>query len=213
MVWFHMPSFFPRRNDRRVVPDTLFRVTLPGYAGAFAGLRIAGTSGMEGMVVVDLGRSEAIKKWNRENPENALAIGHVIVEVNGLTSPRDMLDVFNHTDVIQDVDILVNTSATGKQRAVFEHSRCKFERAAIVEEILEEVPCCGDEICAICHEDMGHAGHASTLAKLPCGHQFHKECVKKWLVRGKLRCPLCNSSVARPSETTFECPEVLGGWV
>ena len=204
-----MPSFFPRRA-RRVLPETVFQVTLSGHAGAFAGLRIAGTSGMEGMVVVDLGRSEAIKQWNRENPLKALEIGHVILEVNGLTAPRDMLEVFNQTGVIQDVDMLVNTSATVKQRAVFEYSRCKFERAAIVEEILEEAPCCGDEICAICHEDMSHE---CTLAKLPCGHQFHKECVKKWLVRGKLRCPLCNSKVAMPSETTLEGQELLAGWV
>ena len=200
-----MPRFM-----RRVVPEppeSCFKVTLDGYAGAFSGLRIAGTAGMEGMVIVDLGRSEAIKSWNRSNPLQALEIGHVISEVNGLRAAEDMLQVFSRMDR-DEVCMLVNRKATEKQQAVFRHSRWKFEVARLLEQCLEDVLGDGDEICPICHEDM-----ESGAVKLPCGQQFHKECVKKWLLRGNLRCPLCNSSVELASEGGLKVDEIFGGLV
>lgn len=188
MVRFSLPSFM-RRRRAQVVPETVFKMTLPGHAGSLAGLRLAGVSEMEGIVVIDLGRSQVIKKWNLENPGSELEIGHVIIEVNGVSDPDQMLEQLfqpqeSHT-------VLVDSMASPEQKLIFEECRSKFERAAKVDQLFEKVPChCGDEICAICHDDM--AGECSQLARLPCGHVFHKKCAKKWLTEGGFRCPLCN---------------------
>lgn len=32
----------------------------------------------------------------------------------------------------------------------------------------------------------------SRMALLPCDHRFHMKCVRGWLFRGGLTCPLCN---------------------
>ena len=61
--------------------------------------------------------------------------------------------------------------------------------------------------CSICLGDLA-AGDA--LAQLPCGHEFHGPCIRKWLW-GTLAatCPLCKaplSSVAPPVSTTNTAP-------
>lgn len=49
-----------------------------------------------------------------------------------------------------------------------------------------------DRVCAICLEDgLG--------ARLPCGHAYHPECIKKWLMRGSDTCPLCLAVINAPS--------------
>ena len=196
-----LPSWM-RSRRARVLPQTVFRVTLERHDNPYD-ILLAGHRAVQGIVVVDVSKSEAIRRWNNENPDSTLELGHVIVEVNGHTDPRDMLDQMSEAP---QVSLLVNTMPNKDQWAIFRHCRKKHEREVRVESILEEVHCCGNEICAICHEDMGDG---CTVAKLPCGHLFHKECVTKWLVGGKLRCPLCNSSVVLPSETTFQAEEIV----
>jgi hypothetical protein len=44
--------------------------------------------------------------------------------------------------------------------------------------------------CAICLDDDG--GDGGKLARLPCRHVFHLQCVRGWLMRGGVTCPLCN---------------------
>lgn len=53
------------------------------------------------------------------------------------------------------------------------------------------VDCCVEE-CAICLEEDG----GSRGARLPCGHAFHRLCVERWLVRGRV-CPLCNCDLGK----------------
>ncbi|EFH41285.1 hypothetical protein ARALYDRAFT_332860 [Arabidopsis lyrata subsp. lyrata] len=47
------------------------------------------------------------------------------------------------------------------------------------------------EICVICQEKLEDNEEAS---KLGCGHDFHFECIKQWLMV-KNMCPLCNQEV------------------
>jgi hypothetical protein len=44
--------------------------------------------------------------------------------------------------------------------------------------------------CAICLDDEG--GDGGRLAQLACRHVFHLVCVRGWLMRGGVTCPLCN---------------------
>lgn len=46
-----------------------------------------------------------------------------------------------------------------------------------------------DDVCAICLSNMDIG---DTVAKLPCGHVYKKECISTWL-SNESRCPLCNA--------------------
>lgn len=44
------------------------------------------------------------------------------------------------------------------------------------------------EVCAICLDDDEEMANAVTL---PCRHPFHAACIRAWLQRGGVKCPLC----------------------
>ena len=50
--------------------------------------------------------------------------------------------------------------------------------------------------CAVC---MCDAEAGDTLRRLPCGHEFHKTCVDRWLA-GHRTCPMCKSDVVEGAE-------------
>jgi ankyrin repeat protein len=50
-------------------------------------------------------------------------------------------------------------------------------------------------VCAVCQGEW--EGH-DKVRVLPCGHQFHKSCVDRWLSKYKACCPLCKADI-RPS--------------
>jgi hypothetical protein len=54
-----------------------------------------------------------------------------------------------------------------------------------------------DPSCAICMQDYKANDE---LRVLPCGHEFHTECVDKWLPMKKI-CPLCRHDITKPMET------------
>ena len=46
--------------------------------------------------------------------------------------------------------------------------------------------------CSICYEEM----NITDVATLPCGHQYHKQCVGSWMLEvRKTTCPLCRLKV------------------
>ena len=51
--------------------------------------------------------------------------------------------------------------------------------------------------CNICLEPFdqhtidGKKGHGKKILRLPCGHDFHKVCVAKWLTKERATCPVC----------------------
>lgn len=57
---------------------------------------------------------------------------------------------------------------------------------------LETAACLDHEtdFCVICQSDYNKE---ETIGSLDCGHEYHAECVKKWLVV-KNRCPICKST-------------------
>eukprot|EP00931_Biecheleriopsis_adriatica_P006709 TRINITY_DN108072_c0_g1_i1.p1 TRINITY_DN108072_c0_g1~~TRINITY_DN108072_c0_g1_i1.p1 ORF type:complete len:337 (+),score=58.30 TRINITY_DN108072_c0_g1_i1:70-1080(+) len=48
-----------------------------------------------------------------------------------------------------------------------------------------------DASCSIC---LGDFDDGALLRRLPCGHEFHRGCVDRWLKRNK-RCPLCMHAI------------------
>lgn len=46
------------------------------------------------------------------------------------------------------------------------------------------------DVCAICLEENNKTGRQ----KLDCGHGYHEECIRRWLLRKNV-CPLCRATV------------------
>lgn len=77
-------------------------------------------------------------------------------------------------------------------------------RAAMGEaRILSE--CCRlEEICAICHDDIC----GSDVYHLPCGHTFHKECLRQQLRHGRQWATKCAVCRAEHRDAILENPEL-----
>jgi len=53
-----------------------------------------------------------------------------------------------------------------------------------------------DAPCSIC---LSGFADGNVMRRLPCGHEFHRHCIDKWLRRNK-RCPLCMNSIVEGSD-------------
>ena len=71
---------------------------------------------------------------------------------------------------------------------------CRWPQAVVVEPpvLLPKftVQDVAEEICSICLEDL----ESAMCLELPCGHQFHTDCVQKWLNQ-KPTCALCRRHI------------------
>jgi len=56
------------------------------------------------------------------------------------------------------------------------------------------------DICAVCHEDF-HENDKVT--RLPCKHEYHKDCVFKWLKMHNI-CPICRQSIRDETQNLVE---------
>eukprot|EP00913_Durusdinium_trenchii_P031027 g29059.t1 len=119
--------------------------------------------------------SEAVKGWNEEHPQCAIAAGHVVVEANGARTPGQMLEHFRQDKVVY---LLINRQPTAQQAQVLRTALAIHQWSQTVDELLEDVVMDVVETCAICQEDLG-----TSEVKVPCGHHFHRTCIKEWLPR------------------------------
>ncbi|KAK9718387.1 hypothetical protein K7432_005560 [Basidiobolus ranarum] len=55
----------------------------------------------------------------------------------------------------------------------------------------------GDDICAICLENLNH--HNCVVREMPCQHMFHQKCLFSWLDIVSA-CPLCRYELERSLE-------------
>jgi len=55
-------------------------------------------------------------------------------------------------------------------------------------------------VCTICLEGQPLVRSCSTL---PCGHEFHRRCLRRWLRRGRAACPLCKYCVKSMGRSLF----------
>ncbi|AEO65018.1 uncharacterized protein THITE_2111514 [Thermothielavioides terrestris NRRL 8126] len=49
--------------------------------------------------------------------------------------------------------------------------------------------------CVVCLEE--YVDGVSRVMRLPCGHEFHAECITPWLTTRRRTCPICKSDVVR----------------
>jgi len=190
-IWRQMSS---RSLGEDPGSPSCFRAVLEGSANEQFGLILGAHSSMEGLVIVNLEASTTVEKWNLENPESEIRAAHAVLEVNGLTDQRSMLQEFAKTTTIS---LLIKTELSPEQQLVYDSSMKLYQQTAAVDDLLEPVVLPEEsegsvalEPCAICHEDLDARSIAEV--RLPCGHHFHQRCVKRWFLSGHLRCPLCN---------------------
>lgn len=50
------------------------------------------------------------------------------------------------------------------------------------------------DVCAICLDEFEVGGE---VRQLPCGHEFHLECVDPWLLTKKRKCPVCKGDIVK----------------
>eukprot|EP00929_Paragymnodinium_shiwhaense_P064025 TRINITY_DN32037_c0_g1_i1.p1 TRINITY_DN32037_c0_g1~~TRINITY_DN32037_c0_g1_i1.p1 ORF type:complete len:188 (-),score=22.03 TRINITY_DN32037_c0_g1_i1:279-842(-) len=49
--------------------------------------------------------------------------------------------------------------------------------------------------CAMCLDEVEvEAAATASSTRLRCGHQFHQDCISKWVFTGAATCPLCRAS-------------------
>ncbi|KAL7272536.1 hypothetical protein RUND412_004646 [Rhizina undulata] len=53
----------------------------------------------------------------------------------------------------------------------------------------------GSVECVVCLEE--YVDGVSKVMKLPCGHEFHAECITPWLTTRRRTCPICKGDVVR----------------
>jgi len=49
--------------------------------------------------------------------------------------------------------------------------------------------------CVVCLEE--YVDGVSRVMSLPCGHEFHAECITPWLTTRRRTCPICKGDVVR----------------
>ena len=59
--------------------------------------------------------------------------------------------------------------------------------------------------CTICLEDFKPG---DKLKVLPCGHEYHKDCIEPWLLEKSSLCPLCKQNITAGAD--FHSPRASG---
>jgi hypothetical protein len=109
---------------------------------------------------------------------------------------------------------------TARQRAVGNLRRRKFKKAVSTttnsspegdtkDDDIEDAPGSGDpdsqfdqDSCVIC---LCEFENGDNLMVLPCGHEYHTECINPWLLKKSSKCPICKAScMPKPSTSTLE---------
>ncbi|KAK8635556.1 hypothetical protein V6N13_004290 [Hibiscus sabdariffa] len=99
--------------------------------------------------------------------------------------------VFMETDINRDTS-LTTALAESESESESEFERLNYGMVAASEasigEMLETVEVeAGDETCMICLNELEVGFEA---ARMPCSHDFHGDCIKKWLSQSHY-CPIC----------------------
>ena len=173
------------------VPEALptqFRAALSRAEGEAFGLVAAAHPRVQGLAIVEVEQTRAVRNWRRSHPDEALKSGYAILEINGHSDLESMVEELKNAS---EVELLMSRELTVEQKWALDTSlhrqKMKSQINACIQMANVEL-----EMCAICHDDICH-----TAAQLPCGHVFHDCCARKWLIR-KPRCPLCNHHLELP---------------
>ena len=131
-----------------------------------------------------------VAAWNDLNSTRQIRTGTLILSVNDVNDPMQMLANLRMADTLDLV------ASTGDFRNLY------YQAAAVKDTMpqsfldgLPRFPArdCSTSECAICCEDVRPDEH---IMQLPCRHAFHPACASKWITRHSRRCPLCCQDLA-----------------
>ncbi|KAK6946666.1 Zinc finger, RING-type [Dillenia turbinata] len=114
---------------------------------------------------------------------------------NGIDHHQDMrldIDDMSYEDLLALAERIGNVSTGLSEDTILTHLRTKIYDSSIKSINLEEMGCAEQETdsCIICLEDFANQ---DKVAILDCGHEYHADCLKKWLLVKNV-CPICKSS-------------------
>ena len=87
---------------------------------------------------------------------------------------------------------------TEKERVIAEglaglRPACYGDGLVHLERMAEGLVSTGDVSCSICLEVIAVG---QSLSSLPCGHQFHEQCIKRALDATRMACPICRQEIS-----------------
>ena len=62
----------------------------------------------------------------------------------------------------------------------------------------------GEEACTICLEEFARGDYVKVL---PCGHEYHRDCIDPWLLEKSSLCPLCKQNITGGADLHLATPE------
>lgn len=98
-----------------------------------------------------------------------------------------------------------NTSESSEliQKSIQNHNKTDKHRDCGHEKITSKLGACQNQTgtqteCVVCLEE--YVDGVSRIMALPCGHEFHVECITPWLTTRRRTCPMCKGDVVRSLE-------------
>ena len=104
-------------------------------------------------------------------------------------------NVMGCCDALSEKEKLVAKAVTG-----FGISSCYGDGLVHLERLGEGIISCGDLTCSICLETIASGEFVSSL---PCGHQFHEECITPALKATGMKCPNCRFEIKGDPNAQF----------
>lgn len=96
------------------------------HCGTPMGLMVADVKPlMQALVIIAVDESQALRKWNGENPQLQIKVGHAILEVNGVNDPNGMRIELSKAETL---DLLLKDRLTRPERRHFEESMQKLRK-------------------------------------------------------------------------------------
>jgi len=143
-------------------------------------------------LVIEAQRRAAARVYQRRLGQGPLLSAEEVLRLRRLWFDPEALTIEENLMLLQfreidpcDYHLLLELDNSVKPRTVpverIDALPCVIASAAVTGELGAE----GDT-CAVCMESFEHD---SMLTILPCGHRFHRACIREWLSRCSTKCP------------------------
>jgi len=110
---------------------------------------------------------EILKRIEERRARNFYEIGNILRNLRNIDYENNNINYEN----MEDIKIVLSNE--------------EFEN-------IENIKCLNESKCSICLEDIAKN---EKIKKINCNHEFHIECLKEWLCRQSIKCPICRFDV------------------